>query len=79
MIEDVRGELKAMKLAETARRTEGMVTDLDRKTRQITTDLTLAGENIRQASENSMLCSRGWKPIRRDLLFGEPPPPRRYR
>ncbi|NPU83188.1 MAG: MCE family protein [Syntrophaceae bacterium] len=79
MIEDVRGELKAMKLAETARRTEGMVTDLDRKTRQITTDLTLAGENIRQASENLDALLQRLEANPSELLFGEPPPPRRYR
>jgi DNA repair ATPase RecN len=79
MIEDVRGELKAMKLAETARRTEGMVTDLDRKTRQITTDLTLAGENIRQASENLDALLQRLEANPSELLFGEPPPPRRPR
>lgn len=79
LIADARDELKALKLAETGRRAEGMVEDLDRKSREITMDIKLAGENIRQASENLDTLIQRLEANPSDILFGEPPPPRRLR
>jgi phospholipid/cholesterol/gamma-HCH transport system substrate-binding protein len=77
LVNDARKELKALKLAETARHTEGMAADLDRKSREITMDLKLAGENIRRASETLDALLQRLEANPSDLLFGEPPPPRR--
>jgi len=77
LITDAREELKAFKLAETGRRTERMVESLDRRSREITMDLKLAGENIRQASENLEALIQRLEANPSDLLFGTPPPPRR--
>jgi len=49
----VKAELEKMKLAETSARTNRFIEDLSRRSKTITTEIQLTGENLRRASERS--------------------------
>jgi phospholipid/cholesterol/gamma-HCH transport system substrate-binding protein len=77
LIKNVKDELNAMKLADTADKANRMVDGLERKSRAISIELEAASENLRQTTEtlDQFMDRVGSTPS--DLLFSRPPVPRR--
>ncbi len=73
----VKSELEKMKLAETAARTTRMIEDLSRRSKTITMEVQLTGENLRRASENLDQLIERLKADPSDILFSDPPPKKR--
>lgn len=73
----VKSELEKMKLAETALRTTRMIEDISRRSKTITTEVQLTGENLRRASENLDQLIERLKADPSDILFSDPPPKKR--
>jgi len=73
----VKAELEKMKLAETSARTNRFIEDLSRRSKTITTEIQLTGENLRRASENLDQLIERLKADPSDILFSDPPPKKR--
>jgi phospholipid/cholesterol/gamma-HCH transport system substrate-binding protein len=77
LIKNVRDELSALKLADTAGKANRMVDGLERKSRAIAIEMETTSENLRQATEtlDQFMERVGTTPS--DLLFSKPPVPKR--
>jgi ABC-type transporter Mla subunit MlaD len=73
----VKSELEKMRLAETAARTTRMIEDISRRSKTITMEVQLTGENLRRASENLDQLIERLKADPSDILFSDPPPKKR--
>jgi phospholipid/cholesterol/gamma-HCH transport system substrate-binding protein len=71
------GHETVAKLDQVIERLDGMVEGLDRRSVAVTNDIKVTSENLKRASESlEMLVERVYLSPS-DLLFGQPPPPRR--
>ena len=75
-IAKLKTELEKMKLAETSAKTNRLIDDISRRSKVITTEIQLTGENLRRASENLDLLIERLKADPSDILFSDPPPKR---
>jgi len=77
LVEQAKGEIKALKLREKADRTDALLTDISKKTKTITTNLQDTSENLRVTSENLQALSDSLNRDPSDLIFTKPAPPRK--
>ena len=77
LIEQAKGEIKALKLREKADQTDVLLTDISKKTKTITTNLQDTSENLRVTSENLQALSDSLNRDPSDLIFTKPAPPRK--
>jgi DNA repair ATPase RecN len=73
LIADMKEELKAMQLAERSGKAGRLIEGMDRKTRDVITDLKATSENLRQASETLDMLLDRLHANPSDLLFSKPP------
>lgn len=76
-IAKLKAELEKMRLAETSAKTNRLIDDISRRSKVITTEIQLTGENLRRASENLDLLIERLKADPSDILFSDPPPKKR--
>lgn len=73
LIADMKEEMKAMQLSETSGKAGRFIEGVDRKTRDVITDLKATSENLRQASESLDMLLDRLNANPSDLLFSKPP------
>ena len=72
----LRKDVESLHIAETAAKAGRMVDGLDRKTKEITADIKITAENLRQASSNLDLLVEELQANPSEIIFSKPPPPR---
>jgi len=77
LINSVKEELHAMKLADTAGKANRMVDQLERKSRSISIELEATSENLRQTTDTLDQLMDRVRDTPSDLLFSKPPGPKR--
>ncbi len=75
----IRKDVEALHIAETAAKAGRMVDGLDKKTKEITADIKITAENLKQASANLDLLVEELQANPSEILFSKPPPPRSKR
>lgn len=75
----MRKDVEALRIAETAAKAGRMVEGLDKKTKEITADIKITAENLKQASANLDLLVEELQANPSEILFSKPPPPRSKR
>jgi len=73
LITAMKKEVRAVNLAETSGKANQWIEGLDRRTRDVTTDLKVTSENVRQASESLDRLLDRLEANPSDLLFSKPP------
>lgn len=76
LTKNLKEEIHAMKLAETAGSAHRMVEGLEKNTRNIAADIKTTSGNLRQASESLEALVERLKVNPSELIFNTPPPPR---
>ena len=79
LMTQIRKDVESLHLAETAAKAGQMVDGLDKKTREITADIKVTTENLRQASANLDLLVEELQANPSEIIFSKPPPPRQKR
>lgn len=77
LIGSLRKEVEALKLAETGEKANRVVEGIDQRSRAITTELRVSGENLQQASETLQRLLERLNTTPSDLIFSAPPAVRR--
>lgn len=72
----IRKDVESLHIAETAAKAGRMVDGLDKKTKEITADIKITAENLRQASANLDLLVEELQANPSEIIFSKPPPPR---
>lgn len=76
-IAHLKQELEKMKLAETTNKANRMIDDISRRSKAITTEVQQTSENLRRASDNLDQLIQRLKADPSDILFSDPPPPKK--
>jgi len=77
LLASMKEELHAMKLAETGEKANRLVEGVDRRSREITTELRITSENLQQSSDLLQRLLNRLNTTPSDLLFSSPPAVRR--
>jgi len=72
----IRRDVESLHIAETAAKAGRMVDGLDKKTKEITTDIKITAEHLRQASANLDMLVEELQANPSEIIFSKPPPPR---
>ena len=79
LMTQIRKDVESLHLTETAAKAGRMIDGLDKKTREITADIKVTTENLRQASANLDLLVEELQANPSEIIFSKPPPPRQTR
>ncbi|MRR16091.1 MAG: MCE family protein [Deltaproteobacteria bacterium] len=77
LVGKAKSDIKDLNLPEKSERADAILTDIDRKTKKITSDLQDTSENLRVTSENLQKLSDSLNKNPSDLIFTRPAPPRK--
>lgn len=77
LVGKAKSDIKDLNLREKSERADAILTDIDRKTKKITSDLQDTSENLRVTSENLQKLSDSLNKNPSDLIFTRPAPPRK--
>ena len=77
LIGQAKSEMDALKLKDKADRADALLSDVDRKVKNITGDLQDTSENLRVTSENLQKLSESLNQDPSELIFSKPAPPRK--